>query len=51
MDEFIVEGYKRVVYEVKNIKDQINIIKEKLENKLKSKIEDIEIEINTLKSR
>jgi len=50
MDEFIVEGYKRVVYEVKNIQDQINNIKEKLENKLKSKIKDIEIEIKTLNS-
>jgi len=48
MDEFIIEGYKRVVYEVKNINDQINSIKEKLENKLKSKINDIEIEINTI---
>ena len=48
MDEFIVEGYKRVVYEVKNIEDQINNIKEKLEKKLKSKINDIEIEINTI---
>lgn len=48
MDEFIVEGYKRVVYEVKNIQDQINSIKEKLEKKLKSKINDIEIEINNI---
>ena len=48
MDEFIVEGYKRVVYEVKNIEDQIDSIKEKLEKKLKSKINDIEIEINTI---
>lgn len=48
MDEFIVEGYKRVVYEVKNIQDQLNSIKEKLEKKLKSKINDIEIEINNI---
>jgi hypothetical protein len=50
MDEFIVEGYKRVVYEVKNIQEETKNIKEKLENKLKTKIKDIEIEINTLNS-
>jgi hypothetical protein len=48
MDEFIVSGYKRVVYEVKNPKEEIKIVKEKLEKKLKEKIKDVEIEIRNL---
>ena len=50
MDEFIIKGYKRVVYEVKNTRDELNIIQEKLERKLKSKIKDVEIEISALHS-
>lgn len=48
MDEFIVSGYKRVVYEVKKPKEEIEIIKEKLEKKLKEKINDVEIQIKNL---
>jgi hypothetical protein len=48
MEEFIVEGYKRVVYEIKNTQEQINSIKEKLENKLKTKIKDVEVEIKPI---
>jgi hypothetical protein len=48
MNEFIVSGHKRVVYEVKNPKEEIKILKEKIEKKLKEKIKDLEIEIKKL---
>jgi len=48
MDLFVVSGKKKVIYEVEEVKEDIKTIKEKLKRKLKSKINDVDIEIKTL---